>query len=123
GSDHLEGRYGTEAEEVLALCNEDPSLAEPISDALPYLKAEAVFAARHEMAQTLDDILSRRTRSRILNAGAAAEVAAPVARLVATELGWDESEQRSQVATFVAAVESEREAMTGEPEQSAAANL
>jgi glycerol-3-phosphate dehydrogenase len=104
------------------LCNEDRSLAEPISDALPYLKAEAVFAARHEMAQTLDDILSRRTRSRILNAGAAIEAASTVARIVAPELDWDESEQRSQVASFVAGVESERRAMTGEPEQSAAAN-
>lgn len=119
---HLEGRYGDESEDVRSLCNQDRSLAEPISEALPYLKAEAVFAARHEMAQTLDDILSRRTRSRILNSRAAAEAASTVARIVAPELGWDESEQRSQVASFVAAVESERRAMTGEPEQSAAAN-
>lgn len=119
---HLEGRYGDESEDVLSLCNEDRSLAEPISDSLPYLKAEAVFAARHEMAQTLDDILSRRTRSRILNSRAAAEAASTVARVVAPELGWDESEQRSQVASFVSAVEAERRAMTGEPEQSAAAN-
>ena len=121
--DHLEGRYGDESEEVRALCNENGALAEPISDALPYLKAEAVFAARHEMAQTLDDILSRRTRSRILNAAAAVDAAASVAKVVAPELGWDESEQRLHVASFVAAVESERAAMTGEQEQSAAANL
>ena len=120
---HLEGRYGDESNDVRSLFNEDPSLSEPISGELPYLGAEAVFAARHEMAQTLDDILSRRTRSRILNAGAAVEAAALVARLVAPELGWDEAQQRSQVAAFAAAVESERRAMTGDPEERAAANL
>jgi glycerol-3-phosphate dehydrogenase len=119
----LESRYGDEADDVLALCRDDRTLAEPLADSLPYLKAEAVFAARYEMAHTLDDILSRRTRSRILNRDVAAQVAPVVAKLVAGELGWDEGEQARQVKAFVAAVESDRQAMIAEPEERAAANL
>lgn len=119
----LENRYGTEVSDVLALSHDDPALAEPISENLPYIGAEAVYAARHEMAQTLDDILSRRTRARILNRDAAAEVAPAVAKLVAKELGWDEAEQARQVQAFRAAVETERQAMSAEPEERAAANL
>ena len=59
--EHLAGRYGTEAEAVLGLLREDPSLLEPLVPGLPYLRAEAVHAARHELAITLDDVLSRRT--------------------------------------------------------------
>jgi hypothetical protein len=51
------------------------------------------------------------------------QAAPAVAELVAPELGWDEQEQRSQVASFVAEVESERAAMVAEPEPRAAANL
>ena len=40
----------------------DAGLARPLIDGLPYLRAEVVFAARYEMAQTVDDVLSRRTR-------------------------------------------------------------
>ena len=122
-SGHLEGRYGTETADVLALCREDATLAETVSDSLPYIKAEAVFAARYEMAHTLDDILSRRTRARILDRDAAAQAAPAVAGLVARELGWDGAEQASQVAAFRAAVDSDHQATTTEPEHRAAANL
>jgi glycerol-3-phosphate dehydrogenase len=58
---HLAGRYGGEAPAVEAVLDEDPALARPLVAGLPYLAAEAVFAARHEMATTVDDVLSRRT--------------------------------------------------------------
>jgi glycerol-3-phosphate dehydrogenase len=119
----LDSRYGDEANDVLELGHDDGSLTEPLSESLPYLKAELVFAARYEMAHTLDDILSRRTRARILNRAAAAELAPAVAELVAGDLGWDAAEQARQVQAFVAAVESERQAMDAEPEERAAANL
>ncbi len=122
GPAHLVGRYGTEAADVLALAGTDPSLAEPISDALPYMKAEALFAARFEMARTLDDILSRRIRARILNSAAAIQAAKAVADVVAAALGWSEQEARAQVSGFVSSVETERRAMA-EPGERAAANL
>ena len=122
-SGHLDARYGTEASDVRALCDKDRSLGEPLSESLPYSKAEAVFAARHEMAYTLEDILSRRTRATILDREAASRAAPIVAALVAPELGWDEAEQALQVSAFRAAVDSDRQAMIAEPEQRAAANL
>ena len=56
---------------------------------LPYLRAEALYAARYEMARSVDDILSRRTRARLLGRDASAAAAPAVAALVAADLGWD----------------------------------
>ena len=53
--------------EVAALVEADPSLGDPLVPGLPYTKAEAVYAARAEMAMTLDDVLSRRTRARLFD--------------------------------------------------------
>ena len=60
-------RYGTEASAVQGLIARDPALGEPLVPGLPYVKAEAVFAVRSEMARTLDDVLDRRTRARMLD--------------------------------------------------------
>ena len=62
---HLADRYGTEARVLHALIDEDPSLGEPLVPGLPYVRAEAVYAVRHEMATTVDDVLARRTRARL----------------------------------------------------------
>src|SRR6478752_2220897 len=79
--EHLTGRYGTEAEVVRALTVDRPDLAEPLVPGLPYLRAEATYAVRHEMARTLDDVLSRRTRALLLARDASADAAASVAEL------------------------------------------
>ncbi len=65
---HLASRYGTEAEAVALLAASDPDLARPIVPGLPYVRAEVVHAVRCEMALTVDDVLSRRTRARLLAA-------------------------------------------------------
>ena len=108
--EHLAGRYGTEAALVDALVEEDPHLGEPLVPGLPYLKAEAVHAVRHEMARTLDDVLSRRTRARLLARDDSAAAAEDVARLVGPELGWDDAEQARQVKEYREAVATERDA-------------
>ena len=64
----------------------------PLHAQLPYTGAEVVWAARHEMARTVEDVLARRTRALFLNARAAAAMAPEVARLMAGELGWDADE-------------------------------
>jgi glycerol-3-phosphate dehydrogenase len=107
---HLAGRYGTEAGAVRALAADRPELHEPLVPGLPYLKAEAVYAARHEMAITLDDVLSRRTRARLLARDDSAAAAPEVAALVAPELGWSPADQEREVAAYRAAVEHERTA-------------
>ncbi|MGI8983948.1 MAG: glycerol-3-phosphate dehydrogenase/oxidase, partial [Acidimicrobiales bacterium] len=103
-SDHLTSRFGTEARVVRALIDADGSLAEPLVPSLPYQRAEAVYAARYEMARTLDDVLARRTRARILAGHASSEAAAGVADLLAPELGWDEAEAAAQVRAYRAGV-------------------
>ncbi len=98
---HLESRYGTFAAAVRQIADSNPALGQPLAEGLPYLGAEAVYAARHEMARSVDDVLSRRTRARLLDRAAAVAAAPRTAALLATELGWDASETKRQVEAFV----------------------
>ena len=107
----LADRYGSDATTVLAIAESDQSLAEPLVPGLHYLRAEAIFAVRYEMATTVDDILSRRTRARLETRDASADAAAAVAELLAPELGWDEAEQARQVADYRARIDEELEAI------------
>ena len=107
--DHLTGRYGSEAGDVLDLVRADPTLGEPLVPGLPYLKAEARFAVRHEMARTLSDVLDRRTRARLLARDAAADAAADVAALIAPDLGWSDEHTAAEVAAYRASIALERE--------------
>jgi glycerol-3-phosphate dehydrogenase len=89
----LVGRYGHGAVEVMHLAATDPALARRISPELPDLLAEAVWAARHEQARGVADVLLRRTRLGLLDARnlTATDAAGPraVADAIAAELGWD----------------------------------
>lgn len=109
----LARRHGTGADQVIDLCRARPGLAEPLSASLPYLAAEVVHAARHEMALTVGDVLERRTRSRMLDRRAAVEAAPRVAELLGYELGWDREERLRQVDEFTADVEADLEAEKG----------
>ena len=92
--------YGTDREQLLALEREDSDLCEPLAPRLPYARAEVIFAARHEMARTVDDVLARRTRALFLDIDAARAAANDVAHLLATELGRDAAWQTEQLSTF-----------------------
>ncbi len=92
--------YGSDADEIRKLIEADARLGEPLHAALPYIKAEVVWAARHEMARTVEDVLARRTRALFLNARAALAMAPAVADLMASELGWDEATRSKQLAAF-----------------------
>ena len=94
--------YGADAIAIQELMRATPSLAEPLHPDLPYTGAEVVWAARHEMARSVEDVLARRTRALFLNARAAETMAPQVARLLAGELDWDERRQSSDVAAFAA---------------------
>ena len=96
----LLGRYGTESRAVLAVAEGRPELLEPVVTGLPYTGAEMVYAAREEMARTLDDVLSRRTRATIQRAHDAMAAATAVAALIAPDMGWDEKEATDQAARF-----------------------
>ena len=92
--------YGLDQVALDKLISEDSSLAEKLHPKLPYIKAEVVWAIRNEWAQTIEDILSRRTRALLLDAEAAIESAPKVAELLATELGEDEAWQKQEVKEF-----------------------
>ena len=94
------GVYGSDAEAILALAAADPRLAEHLHPALPYIAAEVVWGVREEMARTVDDVLSRRTRALFLNARAAIEMAPAVASLMAAELGQDQAWIDDQLRQF-----------------------
>lgn len=105
---HLAGRYGSEARVLHALIEAHPSLGDPLVPGLPYVRAEAVFAVRHEMATTVDDVLARRTRARLQARDASALAARDVAALIAGELGWSPEESERQAAAYVELIEAER---------------
>jgi glycerol-3-phosphate dehydrogenase len=103
----LLGRYGTASADVLALADGRPELLDPVVAGLPYTGAEVLYAAREEMAGTLDDVLSRRTRAAIQRAQPTMVAATAVADLIAPDMGWDEEEAREQVARFTEACQKE----------------
>jgi glycerol-3-phosphate dehydrogenase len=105
-------RYGADARAVLELSAADPDLARPLADGLPYTRAEVVYAARAEMARTVDDVLSRRTRARLLGRDVSAAVADDVAALMARELGWSADERERQVARYRVLVDEDRSSVS-----------
>lgn len=92
--------YGSDAPAIESLMRSEPDLAVKLDDELPYTAAEIAWAARHEMARTLDDALARRTRALFLNSKAALRMAPKAAAVLAAELGRDEAWQKDQVAEF-----------------------
>ena len=96
----LLGRYGTESNDVLAVAEGRPGLLDPVIAGLPYTGAELVYAAREEMAQTLDDVLARRTRAVIQRAVATTEGAPAAAELIAPDMGWTKKEATEQATRF-----------------------
>ncbi|WP_194846879.1 glycerol-3-phosphate dehydrogenase/oxidase [Candidatus Neptunochlamydia vexilliferae] len=102
GADPLDpwSTYGTDRAKIETLIEEDPTLGELFDPKLPYLKGEVVWAVREEMARTVEDVLSRRTRSLLLDASLAMKVAPMVAALMAKELGKGKEWEESQVAAF-----------------------
>jgi glycerol-3-phosphate dehydrogenase len=92
--------YGSDALIIQELIYNDSTLGEKLLPALPYLQAEVVFAARTEMARTVDDFLSRRVRALFLNAQASIAMAPKVAQLMAKELNLDAGWVNDQLAVF-----------------------
>ncbi len=93
--------YGSDAVAIRDLSFIDSTLAEPLHPDLPYTGAEVIWAVRHELARTVEDVLARRTRALFLNARAAQHMAPRVAALMAQELDRDEAWQREEVERFL----------------------
>ena len=105
--EHLLRRYGALAHELLDLIRERPELAEPLPGADDYLGAEVVYAATHEGALHLDDVLARRTRVSIEAWDRGVSAAPVAAQLMAEALGWDEHRTADEVRRYLARVDAE----------------
>lgn len=106
--EHLLNRYGSMAPEVLAIIAERPELAEPLPGADDYLQAEAVYAATHEGARHVHDVLTRRTRISIEAWDRGVSAVPVVAKLMGEVLGWSDVQRESEIKHYIARVEAER---------------
>ena len=117
--DHLLHRYGSLLTEVIDLVDADPSLARPLTGAPAYLRAEVAYAASHEGALHLEDVLVGRTRlayeQRDRGLGAIEEIAV----LVGDRLGWTPERRAGEIASYTARCEAE-EAASHEPDDASA---
>jgi glycerol-3-phosphate dehydrogenase len=104
---HLVYSYGANYQRLVELMREDEQLRERLVEGLPQLLVEVVYAARHEMALTLADVMTRRLRLAMLAGEDSLRRAAVAADLMARELGWNPEEVARQVARFVAEFERE----------------
>ena len=104
---HLLNRHGSLISEILELITEQPKLADKIDAKLPYIKAEIVYAASHEGARSVDDVLSRRTRISFEAVNHGLHLSDEVATLIAPILGWSTKERKGSIAQYGELVERE----------------
>ncbi len=98
----LRRRYGSRAIDVLGGCVDNPSLAEPMVVGTPYILGEISYAIKHEMAQTIEDVVARRTRALLINQPGLLESLEKISQVVANGLGWDEDTRKARVEEFMA---------------------
>jgi glycerol-3-phosphate dehydrogenase len=104
---HLLRDYGPDYRRLIELTREDERLRGRLVEGLPQILAEVVYAARYEMALTLADVMTRRTRLAMVAGRAALNCAAIVAGAMASELGWSGEQTERQIAQFTAEFERE----------------
>lgn len=92
--------YGSDRDAVLGLAAENPELGETLSESLSIVKAQVIWAVREEMAMTVEDVLSRRTRCQLLDARESIRIAPVVAALMAKEMGKDNKWIEDQVEAY-----------------------
>ncbi|MGP5196156.1 glycerol-3-phosphate dehydrogenase/oxidase [Arthrobacter rhombi] len=117
--EHLLGRYGSLARDVLALATSDPELARPLPGADDYLAAEVVYATTHEGARHVEDVLTRRTRVSIESWDRGVAAAPVVAGIMAPLLGWSQAQCEREVAFYEARVAAERASQEQPDDESA----
>ncbi len=92
--------YGSDAAEIRQIGKENPDLNAPLHERLPYTQSEVIWHVRQEMARTVEDVLSRRTRALLLDATASVEAAETTSRLMAGEMGKGEDWIQEQIETY-----------------------
>jgi glycerol-3-phosphate dehydrogenase len=113
--EHLLGRYGTLAEELLNLIRSDAGLARPLAEGHPYLRAEVAYAVTHENALHVEDVLMRRTRLFIESADAGASAAADVVAIMGRVLGWGRRRRAAETRRYLDLIAAEQTAIAIDP--------
>ena len=108
---HLLNRHGSLISEILEIIEDQPKLAAKLDSDLPYIKAEIVYAASHEGARSVDDVISRRTRLSFEATNHGLYLAEEVAALIAPVLGWSAKERKESIADYAGLVEREKAAL------------
>ena len=109
--EHLLTRYGALAPEVLVPVRRDRSLARPLADGYPYLRAEVAYAVTHEAALHVEDVLARRIRLVIESPDAGVSVAPDVSAIMGALLGWSRRRRALEVRKYLAFAEAGAEAL------------
>lgn len=117
--EHLLNRYGVLTDELLDLIRSRPELQEPLPGADDYIGAEVVYAATHEGALHLEDVLARRTRISIEAWDRGVSAAPVAAKLMAEALGWDDERTEREVALYLERVAAERASQLEPDDESA----
>ena len=104
---HLLNRHGSLISEILDLINDEPKLLGKLDVNLPYIKAEIVYAASHEGARSVDDVISRRTRLSFEAVNHGVHLADEIANLISPVLEWNAKERKESVAQYTELVERE----------------
>ena len=103
---HLAGKFGTTALKALQLLNENPTWNRRIAAGLPVIEAEIIFCIRYEMAETIEDLLARRTGAQLHGWKEAIEAAPRVAELLAQEKRWEPGRSASAVSEYTTRIAS-----------------
>jgi glycerol-3-phosphate dehydrogenase len=101
---HLAGKFGSNALRILELLKENRSYGERIAEGLPVIQAEIVYCIRNEMAESIEDLLARRTGTQFYSWGLAVRAAPVVAGLLAAEKNWDSARTTAAVAEYSARI-------------------
>ncbi len=117
---HLAAKFGSRAVEVLQLAKEREELRAPLVSGLPFMQAEVVFAIRHEMAATIEDVLARRLGLQLMGWRSAIMAAPVTAEHLARELGWSAERRRAAIEEYIASLNRFLEAAGLAPESRSA---
>lgn len=105
--DHLLHRYGSLVTDIVALCQDDPSMAKPLEHAPAYLRAEIAYAVSHEGVLHLEDILLHRTRLNYEVSDRGLAALEEISQIAAAGLGWDEETRLAEVAAYTSRANAE----------------
>ena len=117
--EHLLNRYGVMTDELLDLIRETPSLNSPLPGADDYIEAEVVYAATHESALHLEDVLARRTRISIEAWDRGVSAAPVAAKLMGDVLGWNAEKVAGETKNYLKRVQAERDSQLEPDDESA----